>query len=109
MVVDIYLPARVRRSRQYPLLIVHDGGDYLRYSSLRTVLDNLIHRLEIPSMLVALTTVDHLAVRRPSRTRASSPRSCRRSRRAPLRRGAQRGCSARAWRRLRRRGGYPGR
>lgn len=53
--VSVYLPARFRRRRTYPLLVVHDGGDYLQYSSLKTVLDNLIHRLEIPSMIVALT------------------------------------------------------
>jgi enterochelin esterase-like enzyme len=53
--VGIYVPARFRRSRRYPLLIVHDGWDYLRYASLDTVLDNLIHRLEIPPMIVALT------------------------------------------------------
>jgi enterochelin esterase family protein len=53
--VVVYLPARFRRRARYPLLIVHDGGDYLRYASLRTVLDNLTHRLEIPSMVVALT------------------------------------------------------
>jgi enterochelin esterase family protein len=53
--VTIYLPARFRRRRTYPLLIVHDGGDYLHYSGLKTVLDNLIHRLEMPSLVVALT------------------------------------------------------
>ncbi len=51
---QVYLPARFRPSRSYPLLIVHDGADYVRYASLKTVLDNLIHRLEIPSMIVAL-------------------------------------------------------
>ena len=50
-----YLPARFRRSRRYPLLIVHDGEDYLRFASLRTVLDNLIHRLEIAPLIVACT------------------------------------------------------
>jgi enterochelin esterase family protein len=53
--VEIYLPARFRRSRSYPLLVVHDGSDYLRYADLKTVLDNLIHRLEIPAMIIALT------------------------------------------------------
>jgi len=53
--VALYVPARFRRSRRYPLLVVHDGLDYLRYASLQTVLDNLIHRLEIPAMIVALT------------------------------------------------------
>lgn len=53
--VTVYLPARMRDRHRYPLLIVHDGGDYLRYADLATVLDNLIHRLEIPELIVALT------------------------------------------------------
>jgi enterochelin esterase family protein len=51
----IYLPARFRETRQYPLLVVHDGGDYLNYTGMKTVLDNLIHRLEIPDVIVAFT------------------------------------------------------
>ena len=51
----LYLPARYRTGRRYPLLVVHDGPDYLQFVGLKTVLDNLIHRLEIPSMVVALT------------------------------------------------------
>jgi len=51
---QVYLPARFRRSRRYPLLVVHDGSDFLRYASLQVVLDNLIHRLEIPSLIAAL-------------------------------------------------------
>ncbi|NJD32367.1 MAG: enterochelin esterase [Gammaproteobacteria bacterium] len=53
--VGVYVPARFRRTRHYPLLIVHDGFDYLRYADLRFVLDNLIHRLEIPPLIAALT------------------------------------------------------
>jgi enterochelin esterase family protein len=53
--VRVYLPARFRRRRRYPLLVVHDGEDYLRFAELKVVLDNLIHRLEIPPMIVALT------------------------------------------------------
>jgi enterochelin esterase family protein len=53
--VNVYVPARFRRKRRYPLLIVHDGHDYIRYAELKTVLDNLIHYLEIPQMIVALT------------------------------------------------------
>jgi enterochelin esterase family protein len=53
--VQIYVPARFKRSRRYPLLVAHDGPDYVRYAALKTVLDNLIHRLEIPPMIVALT------------------------------------------------------
>jgi enterochelin esterase family protein len=50
-----YLPARFRRTRRYPLLIVHDGEDYLRFAELKVVLDNLIHRLELPPLVAALT------------------------------------------------------
>ncbi len=53
--LTVYLPARYRETRRYPLLIVHDGGDYLRYARLKTVLDNLIHRLEVAPLIVALT------------------------------------------------------
>lgn len=52
---QIYLPATFRRNRDYPLLIVHDGIDYLRYADFQNVLDNLIHRLEIPPLIVAMT------------------------------------------------------
>jgi len=58
----IYVPARFRRSRRYPLLIAHDGGDYLRFAHFKAILDNLIHRLEIPPMIVCLTqSPDRLA------------------------------------------------
>lgn len=52
--VQVYLPARFRRNRRYPLLIVHDGVDYLRYADLRIVLDNLVQDLEIPPLIAAL-------------------------------------------------------
>ena len=47
----LYFPARYRTSRRYPLLVVHDGTDYLRYAGMKTVLDNLIHALEIPDLI----------------------------------------------------------
>ena len=53
--VHVYLPARFRRNRRYPLLVVHDGHDYVNYAALRAVLDNLIHRLEIPPLIAVLT------------------------------------------------------
>nr|BFE74377.1 hypothetical protein GCM10020092_076780 [Actinoplanes digitatis] len=37
----------------YRLLIVHDGGDFLRYAAARTVLDNLIHRRLMAETVVA--------------------------------------------------------
>jgi enterochelin esterase-like enzyme len=51
--VKLYLPARFRRTATYPLLVVHDGTDFLRYAAAKVVLDNLIHRLDIAEMLVA--------------------------------------------------------
>jgi enterochelin esterase-like enzyme len=54
--VTLYLPARFRRAdpgTRYPLLIVHDGGDYLRYAAAKTVLDNLIHRLDVAEIVAA--------------------------------------------------------
>ncbi len=51
--VTLYLPARFRPSARYPLLIVHDGGDYLGYAAAKTVLDNLIHRLDVAELVAA--------------------------------------------------------
>jgi enterochelin esterase family protein len=51
----IYLPARFRKTRLYPLLVVHDGTDYINFTSMKNVLDNLIERLEIPDVIVAFT------------------------------------------------------
>jgi len=51
--VTLYLPARFRRTTSYPLLIVHDGGDYLGYAAAKTVLDNLIHRLDVAELVAA--------------------------------------------------------
>jgi enterochelin esterase-like enzyme len=53
--VTVYLPARFPQKTRYPLLVVHDGGDYLRYAAAKTVLDNLIHRLDVAEMVVAFT------------------------------------------------------
>ena len=52
--VHLYLPARFNRAMRYPLLVVHDGTDYLNFAAMKTVLDNLIHRLDIAPMVVAL-------------------------------------------------------
>ncbi|MDQ6715409.1 MAG: alpha/beta hydrolase-fold protein [Actinomycetota bacterium] len=50
---ELYLPARFRPATRYPLLVVHDGPDYLAYAAARTVLDNLIHRGEVAPMVAA--------------------------------------------------------
>ncbi|MCA8956978.1 MAG: DUF3327 domain-containing protein [Planctomycetes bacterium] len=64
--VQVYLPARYRPSRRYGLLVVHDGEDFLRFAALQTVLDNLIHRLEIPPVVCALTTSPNRMVEYPN-------------------------------------------
>ena len=51
--VRLYRPARFREVRRYPLLIVHDGDDYLNYAAAKTVLDNLIHRGEVAPLVAA--------------------------------------------------------
>jgi len=48
----VYLPARYRATASYPLLIVHDGPDFLQYAAAQTVLDNLIHRLDVAETIV---------------------------------------------------------
>ncbi len=53
--VTLYLPARFRSAGQYPLLVVHDGGDFLEYASMKVVLDNLIHRMDMAEAVVAFT------------------------------------------------------
>jgi enterochelin esterase-like enzyme len=53
--IQVYLPAGFRNTRTYPLMVVHDGMDYLRFADLKVVLDNLVHRQEIQPMIVALT------------------------------------------------------
>jgi enterochelin esterase family protein len=52
--VSVYRPAGYRDTRRYPLLVVHDGPEYVEYSRLSTVLDRLTEALEIPAMVVAL-------------------------------------------------------
>jgi enterochelin esterase-like enzyme len=54
--VALYLPARFRPTARYPLLVVHDGADYLRYAAAKTVLDNLIHRLDVAEVVVAFVS-----------------------------------------------------
>ncbi len=69
--VTLYLPARFRRTAAYPLLVVHDGGDFLQYAAAKTVLDNLIHRLDVAPLVAAfLHPKDRLAEYANSATHA---------------------------------------
>ncbi|MET8148766.1 alpha/beta hydrolase-fold protein [Actinoplanes sp. NPDC049668] len=51
--VTLYRPAGCCPTGNYRLLVVHDGGDFLRYAAARTVLDNLIHRRQMAETVVA--------------------------------------------------------
>ena len=53
--LGIYLPAGYQPGRPYPLVVVHDGFDYLDHAGLQPVLDNLIHRGDLPPLIAALT------------------------------------------------------
>jgi enterochelin esterase family protein len=53
--VSVYLPAGFESAGRYPLLIVHDGGDYLDYASMKIVLDNLIHDKLLTKIIVAFS------------------------------------------------------
>lgn len=52
----VYVPAEARTGKEYPLLVVHDGDDFLHYGSMKTVLDNLIFRHEVAPLLVCFTS-----------------------------------------------------
>ena len=50
--VYVYIPAGVPGgSRRLPSITVGDGGDYLRFARIRTVLDNLIGRGHLPPLI----------------------------------------------------------
>jgi len=51
----VYTPNEYKPHKRYPLLICHDGSDYLRFAKIQTVLDNLIHRKEVAPLVVCFT------------------------------------------------------
>jgi enterochelin esterase family protein len=53
--LGVYLPPAHDPARPYPLVVVHDGFDYVDHAALHTVLDNLIHRGDVPPLIAALT------------------------------------------------------
>ena len=53
--LSIYLPPRYRETRRHPLIVCHDGLDYLAFTNLARVLDNLIDRQEISPVIVCCT------------------------------------------------------
>lgn len=53
--VSAYLPAGYDSSRRYPLVVIHDGWDYIDHASLVPALDNLIAAGDLPPLVAALT------------------------------------------------------
>jgi enterochelin esterase family protein len=53
--ITLYQPASLDTSERYPLLVVHDGGDYLGYASMKIILDNLIDDGRLAKIIVAFT------------------------------------------------------
>jgi enterochelin esterase family protein len=51
----VYLPPGFAEDRSYPLLILHDGKDFVDHAGLTTALDGLIHQGEAPSLIAVLT------------------------------------------------------
>ena len=50
----VYLPAGYAAEQSYPLVIIHDGQDFISYADLSVSLDNLIDAGDIPPVVAAL-------------------------------------------------------
>ncbi|MGF9762561.1 alpha/beta hydrolase-fold protein [Microvirga sp. 0TCS3.31] len=50
----VYLPTGYTAERSYPLVIIHDGQDFISYADLSVSLDNLIDAGDIPPIVAAL-------------------------------------------------------
>ena len=53
--LSLYTPARMRPGDRLPLLILHDGGDFIDYAAMGTVLDNLMDRRLMADCIVVFT------------------------------------------------------
>lgn len=51
---QLYLPAEHDAARPYPLIVIHDGGDFIAHGDLMLSLDNLIAAEDIPPVIAAL-------------------------------------------------------
>jgi enterochelin esterase-like enzyme len=59
--VTLYSPGRMRMDDRLPLLVLHDGADFLTHASMGVVLDNLMDRRLVADCVVAFThPVDRL-------------------------------------------------
>lgn len=53
---EIYLPSEYKPGKRYPLVLCHDGHDYLKFAEIQQILDNLIARHEVAPLIVAFTS-----------------------------------------------------
>jgi enterochelin esterase-like enzyme len=53
--VTVYSPGRMRMDDRLPLLVLHDGADFLNHASMGVVLDNLMDRRLVADCVVAFT------------------------------------------------------
>ena len=53
--IGVYLPPGLDEGRRYPVVILHDGKDFVDHAGLTTALDNLIHQGDVPPFLAVLT------------------------------------------------------
>ncbi len=54
--IQVYLPREYSPRRKYPVILCHDGRDYIEYAGIRTILDNLVHRHEVLPTVVVFTS-----------------------------------------------------
>ncbi|HHO51343.1 MAG TPA: enterochelin esterase, partial [Deltaproteobacteria bacterium] len=53
---EIYLPSEHKPGKRYPIVLCHDGHDYLRFTGIQQILDNLIARHEVAPLIMAFTS-----------------------------------------------------
>lgn len=58
----VYLPNGYDAVRRYPLVVIHDGGDYDEYADLTVSLDNLIDAGDVPPLVAVLIQADDRTV-----------------------------------------------
>ena len=55
---QIYLPHQYDAEKEYPVVVIHDGGDYDEYADLTVSLDNLIEAGDIPALVAVMIQAD---------------------------------------------------
>ena len=53
--VTVYSPARMRADDRLPLVVLHDGGDFINHADIGLVLDNLMDARLVADCVVAMT------------------------------------------------------